>query len=167
MCGRYAITLPPEVVRQLFQTYGELPNWPTYYNAAPTTALPVIRQVRQGRELLLMTWGLIPWFSRDGKPTCSTINARAKGVQTAASYREPFKTRRCVVPASGYFEWTGPKTDRQPHYLTRVDVSRWQWLGRGIAGGAPTSRKRKDVHDRHHSGKPVRCAISRQNAGHT
>jgi putative SOS response-associated peptidase YedK len=68
-----------------------------------------------------MTWGLIPWFSKDGKLTYSTINARAEGVRTNAYYREPFKTRRCIVPASGYFEWTGPKTDRQPHYSTRAD----------------------------------------------
>ena len=54
MCGRYAITLPPETVRQLFQTYGELPNWPAYYNAAPTTPLPVVRQGEEGRELVLM-----------------------------------------------------------------------------------------------------------------
>ena len=46
MCGRYSITLPPEAIRQIFQTYGELPNWPAYYNAAPTTALPVVRQAK-------------------------------------------------------------------------------------------------------------------------
>jgi putative SOS response-associated peptidase YedK len=74
-----------------------------------------------GRELVLMQWGLIPWFSKDGKPSYSTINARAEGVQSAASYREPFKTRRCIVPASGYFEWTGLKNDRQPHYFTHAD----------------------------------------------
>ena len=122
MCGRYSITLPPEAIREIFQTHGELPNWPAYYNAAPTTALPVVRQAKEGgRELVLMAWGLIPWFSKDGKPSYSTINARAEGVLTAASYREPFKTRRCIVPASGYFEWTGPKNDRQPHYFTRAD----------------------------------------------
>jgi putative SOS response-associated peptidase YedK len=115
MCGRYSITLPPEAIREIFQTHGELPNWPAWYNAAPTTALPVVRQARDGggRELVLMTWGLIPWFSKDGKPVYSTINARAEGVQTNASYREPFsKGHRCLVPASGYFEWTGPKWDR-------------------------------------------------------
>ena len=69
-----------------------------------------------------MQWSLIPWFSKDGKPSYSTINARAEGIRTAASYREPFnKGRRCIVPASGYFEWTGPKNDRQPHYFTRAD----------------------------------------------
>ena len=50
MCGRYSITLPPEAIRQIYQTYGELPNWPAYatqvYNAAPTTALPVVRQAK-------------------------------------------------------------------------------------------------------------------------
>ena len=66
--------------------------------------------------------GLIPWFSKDGKPSFSTINARAEGLRTAASYKEPFaKGRRCLVPASGYFEWTGPKNDPQPHYFTRAD----------------------------------------------
>jgi putative SOS response-associated peptidase YedK len=99
MCGRYSITLPPEAIREIFQTYGELPNWPAYYNAAPTTALPVVRKPKEGdgRELVLMTWGLIPWFSKDGKPSFSTINARAEGLRTAASYREPFaKGRRCA-----------------------------------------------------------------------
>jgi putative SOS response-associated peptidase YedK len=42
MCGRYSITLPPEAIREIFQTHGELPNWPIYYNAPPTTALPVV-----------------------------------------------------------------------------------------------------------------------------
>ena len=58
MCGRYAITMPPEAVREWFRTYGEIPNWPVYYNAAPTTALPIVRQNKEGnRELALMTWG--------------------------------------------------------------------------------------------------------------
>ena len=48
MCGRYSITLPPEAIRQLSQTHDELPNWPIYYNAAPTTALPVVRQAKDG-----------------------------------------------------------------------------------------------------------------------
>lgn len=130
MCGRYAITLPPEAVREWFRTYGETPNWPVYYNAAPTTALPVVRQNKEGnRELALMQWGLVPWFSKDGKTSYSTINARAEGVRSNASYRNPFKTRRCIVPVSGYFEWTGPKNDRQPHYFTRADGNPMAFAG--------------------------------------
>ena len=84
--------------------------------------LPVVRQNKEGQRILaLMQWGLVPWFSKDGKTSYATINARAQSVRTNASFREPFLKRRCLVPASGYFEWTGPKSDRQPHYFTRAD----------------------------------------------
>jgi putative SOS response-associated peptidase YedK len=53
MCGRYSITLPPEAIRELSRTHGELPNWPAWYNAAPTTALPV---VRQGGTATVASW---------------------------------------------------------------------------------------------------------------
>jgi putative SOS response-associated peptidase YedK len=111
MCGRYSITLPPEAIRELFQTHGELPNWPAYYNASPTTALPVVRQAMDSgnRELVLMTWGLVPWFSKDGKPSYSTINARAEGLRTAASFT---KGRRCIVPASGLITMFADTTGR-------------------------------------------------------
>ena len=71
--------------------------------------------------LSLMQWGLVPYFRKDGKLSYSTINARAEGVRAASTYRGPFEKRCCLVPASGYFEWAGPKTDRQPHYFTRAD----------------------------------------------
>src|SRR5262249_46456577 len=61
-----------------------------------------------GRELLMAKWGLVPFWTKPesaGKPACSTINARAESIQTAASYREPFRQRRCLVPASGWYEW--------------------------------------------------------------
>jgi putative SOS response-associated peptidase YedK len=121
MCGRYAITLPPEAVRQWFQTEGGLPNWPANYNAAPTNILPVVRQTKEGRELAMMEWGLIPYFSKDGKAGYSTINARAETVREKPTFRGAFERRRCIVPASGYFEWTGPKGDKQPWYFTRAD----------------------------------------------
>jgi putative SOS response-associated peptidase YedK len=53
VCGRHSITLPPEAIREIVQARGELPNCPAYYNAAPTTVLPVVRQAKEGdgREL--------------------------------------------------------------------------------------------------------------------
>lgn len=121
MCGHYAITLPPEAIRQLFQTHGGLPNWLANYNAAPTQTLPVIRQGKEGREVALTECGLIPFFSQDGKSGYSTINARAETVREKPTFRGPFKSRRCIVPASGYFEWTGANGDKTPHYFTRAD----------------------------------------------
>src|SRR5262249_35088133 len=112
-----------------FRTYGEIPNWPVYYNAAPTTALPVVRQKDGQRVLALMAWGLVPWFSKDGKLTYSTINARAEGVRSNASFRDPVKAPRCILPAPGYLQWTGPKNDRQPHYFTRADGNPMAFAG--------------------------------------
>jgi putative SOS response-associated peptidase YedK len=142
MCGRYSITLPPEAIRELFRTHGELPNRPAWYNAAPTTALPVVRRAKDGnrRELVLMTWGLIPWFSKDGKPSFSTINARTESLRTAASYKEPLaKGRRCLVPASGYFEWTGGSRTTSRALMD----SPCRLLACGIAGETRTGQRRK------------------------
>lgn len=121
MCGRYSITMPIEAIRQLFDTRGSLPNFPPNYNAAPTQRLPVVRQAGDNREIVPMEWGLIPFFSKDGKAGYSTINARAETVREKPTFRGSFKTRRCIVPASGYYEWTGPKGDKTPHHFTRAD----------------------------------------------
>jgi putative SOS response-associated peptidase YedK len=110
-----------------------------------------------------MTWGLVPWFSKDGKPSYSTINARAEGVQSAASYREPFKTRPCIVPASGYFEWTGPKNDRQPHYFTRADGQPMALAGLvGSLAEQGQVGNQRDVHDRD-DGEPSKFAAQFHN----
>jgi putative SOS response-associated peptidase YedK len=66
-------------------------------------------------------WGLIPFWSKDGKSGYSTIDARAETVATSSSSREPFKTRRCLVPADGWYEWKlGPK-ERQPYRFALAD----------------------------------------------
>lgn len=121
MCGRYASDLPPETIRELWEIHRGFPNFPPSYNAAPTQKLPIVRETAEGRELAIAEWGLIPFFSKTGKSEYSTINARAETVREKPMFRGPFKSRRCIVPASGYFEWTGPKGDKIPHYFTRAD----------------------------------------------
>ncbi len=73
------------------------------YNVAPTTHQPIIRQSRETgeRELVLARWGLVPFFTKDLKDVkgLSTINARAETITKAPTWREPFKKRRCIVPA--------------------------------------------------------------------
>lgn len=121
MCGRYASDLPPETIRKLWEIHRGFPNFPANYNAAPTQKLPIVRETAEGRELAILEWGLIPFFSKTGKSEYSTINARAETVREKPTFRGPFKSRRCIVPASGYLEWTGPKGDKTPHYFTRTD----------------------------------------------
>jgi len=76
---------------------------------SPTTIQPIIRNYRDtgDRELVSLRWGLIPFFTQDIKEVkgISTINARGATVATSPTYREPFKKRRCLVPASGFYEW--------------------------------------------------------------
>jgi putative SOS response-associated peptidase YedK len=94
------------------------------YNIAPTTPVDVIRQIPAGRELVSMRWGLIPgWWKKSLKDVPATFNARAESVAEKPMFRSAYKARRCIVPASGFFEWTGEAKDRQPHFFSAADGS--------------------------------------------
>jgi putative SOS response-associated peptidase YedK len=87
------------------------------YNIAPQTEQPIIRLSRETaeRELVRLRWGLVPFFAKDPKIGYSTVNARAETVTTSPVFREAMKRRRCLAPATGFYEWqkVGSKT-RQP-----------------------------------------------------
>ena len=124
MCTRYVFTDPAEAVRSWFRiTADDTPNWPPNYNVAPTHIMPIVRPTREGdgREVAMMEWGLVPWFSKDGKREWSTMNARSETVRTAATFKAPFLKQRCIVPATGYIEFSGPKGDKVARYFTRTD----------------------------------------------
>jgi len=92
------------------------------YNIAPTQPVVVVRQGPKGRELLPMRWGLIPWWAKDPATLPLMINARAESLAEKPAYRDAFKYRRCLVPASGFYEWQargrGPK---QPYAVIPAD----------------------------------------------
>jgi putative SOS response-associated peptidase YedK len=93
--------------------------------SAPTDTVDVIRLDKHGaRELVSMRWGLIPaWWKKSLKEVPATFNARAESVADKPMFRDAFKERRCIVPASGFFEWTGGKGAKQPHLFTAADGS--------------------------------------------
>ena len=111
MCGRYTYKLRWEEIVNLYRL--TLPDEPPErlkpsYNVAPTDVMPIVRPAGNGRELVLAGWGLVPYWLKPQdlkKPAYSTINARSDRVQTAPTYREPFKKRRCLLPATGWYEW--------------------------------------------------------------
>ena len=88
------------------------------YNIAPTQPIVVVRVGDKGRELLPMRWGLLPSWVKDPNDFPLLINARAEGIAQKPSFRAAFKRRRCLVPASGFYEWqaTGGKT-KQPYWI--------------------------------------------------
>ena len=122
MCGRYYRKADKQKIAEAFHASiveDGSPNPPWDYNVAPTTIQPVIRDNRHTgeRELVSMRWGLVPFFTKDLKEVkgISTINARAESIAKSATYREPFKKRRCLVPASGFYEWKQiSDKDKQP-----------------------------------------------------
>jgi putative SOS response-associated peptidase YedK len=117
MCSRYSLTSPPEAVRAYF-AYRETPNFPARYNIAPTQAIPVVCLDAEGRRACrLMRWGLLPPFAKDPKEFPTLINARAEGVETKPAFRAAFAERRCLIPADGFYEWTGAKGRRRPFLL--------------------------------------------------
>lgn len=112
MCGRYYRRSDRQRIAEAYRL-GEipfdlvLPDWD--FNVAPTTFQPVIRASRDTgkRELVLMRWGLVPYFTKqlaDVKGV-STINAKAEGIERSPTWRIPFQKRRCLVPADGFYEW--------------------------------------------------------------
>ena len=117
MCSRYDLTSPPEAVRAHF-AYADRPNFPARYNIAPTQAIAVVCLDETGaRRFRLMRWGLLPAFVKDPKTFPTLINARSEEALSKPSFRNAVRYRRCLVPANGFYEWTGPKGKRRPFHL--------------------------------------------------
>ncbi|MCW2282457.1 putative SOS response-associated peptidase YedK [Rhodoblastus acidophilus] len=120
MCGRFAITSPPEAVRAYFR-YVEQPNFPPRYNIAPTQPIPLVIARGEHRHFMLARWGFLPGFVKDVKKFPLLINARAETLTEKPSFRAALRRRRCLIPADAWYEWranlSGPKT---PFLLRRA-----------------------------------------------
>ena len=123
MCGRFAITLPPEAMVQMFDAVpgNDLPDVPDY-NVCPTDTVHVVRADENGRRLVSMRWGFLPAWYKTPTDGPLLINARADTVAEKPAFRTAIRERRCVIPASGFYEWTvTPDKVRLPWYIARTD----------------------------------------------
>ncbi len=123
MCGRYALkTSVPEIARILGAESNA--EFAPSYNVAPSRHVPVCRTSVEGkRELNLLRWGLVPHWAKEINDRYRMINARAETVADKPAFREPFRQRRCLVPADGYFEWKAGPERKQPYFIHRNDDS--------------------------------------------
>jgi putative SOS response-associated peptidase YedK len=173
MCGRFAVTTDPAALAEKIQaldestaaraaaeqSVGSAPN----YNVAPTTTITTVvrRHGEPGgepvRRVRLMRWGLIPPWAKagpDGAPESKSlqlINARAEKVTTSPAFRSSAKSKRCLVPMDGYYEWranpateSGKKAGKTPFYMYRADgemlfmAGLWSvWKNSGSSSTAP------------------------------
>jgi len=118
MCGRFTLHIPPELLAEIFGLTST-PFYPASYNVAPSQQVPVIRGMADNgqRELALLRWGLVPSWARDPSIGSRMINARAETIQEKPAFRHAIRYRRCIVPASGFFEWQVEGGQKQPLYL--------------------------------------------------
>ncbi|SNS97637.1 SOS response-associated peptidase [Antarctobacter heliothermus] len=122
MCGRFAITLPPDAMAQLFQAVpsNDLPEVPNY-NVCPTTQIHAV-MADDGRRLVSMRWGFLPhWYKApNGGPLL--INARAETIAEKPAFKAACRERRCLIPCTGFFEWTKDMDgNRLPWYIHAAD----------------------------------------------
>jgi putative SOS response-associated peptidase YedK len=122
VCGRYRLSRRKQIIEEYFDSASGDEDWSPRHNIAPTQPVPVIRQNPKEpvRELSLVRWGLIPSWATDSSSSAKMINARSETAATKPAFRDALKSRRCLVPADGFYEWQRTGKTRQP-YCFEVD----------------------------------------------
>jgi putative SOS response-associated peptidase YedK len=120
MCGRFYLDVEHD---ELIAHFGlkDAPPLTAHFNIAPSQDIAAVRMGESGRELVMLHWGLIPFWAKDEKIAFSTINARVETASNKPAFREAFKHRRCLIPASGFFEWKAVKGGKQPYCIRGKD----------------------------------------------
>lgn len=118
MCGRYAFNATPAQAAEYFGLSARADFAPRF-NIPPGTDIPVIRHSPEGQRVLhMLRWGLVPHWAKDPAIGNKLNNARAETVAEKPAFREAFKRRRCLIPASGFYEWKSEGKLKQPYYIS-------------------------------------------------
>lgn len=122
MCGRFTQHYIWHDVEALYGLAGAARNLQPHYNIAPTDTVEAVVAGNGGTQLVPMRWGLVPsWWRRTLRELPATFNARAETVAERPMFRDAFVHHRCIVPASGYYEWRKAPTGRDPFYISAAD----------------------------------------------
>jgi putative SOS response-associated peptidase YedK len=129
MCGRFALIVDASVLADVFDVDPPRELKPRF-NIAPTQTIPIIRSTRDGaRECPMVRWGLVPSWAKDEKIGARMINARGETVAEKPSFRAAVKSRRCLVPADGFYEWVRTESGKQPHFIHFADARPFAFAG--------------------------------------
>ena len=127
MCGRYSFILEDEMIKERFGVTVRSAIYKARYNCAPTQKLAVISNENPG-ELSLYRWGLIPFWAKDISIGNKLINAKSETILEKPSFRNSFKSRRCLVLSDGFYEWKKGAV-KTPYRITRRDGSAFAMAG--------------------------------------
>lgn len=129
MCGRYTLAVEMDELAERFGCPKVEPVFKARYNVAPTQVMPVVAAPEGKRELCLMRWGLVPFWAKDKSIGNRLINARVETAADKPAFRHSYRHRRCLVPASGYFEWQQRPGGKQPFYIRPADHQVFAFAG--------------------------------------
>jgi putative SOS response-associated peptidase YedK len=159
MCGRFALFSSGEELRERYP-FVEVPQLEPRYNIAPTQQVAAIRAMDSGRALSFLRWGLVPSWAADLAIGYKLLNARAETVAEKPSFRAAFKKRRCLIPASAYYEWQKADDGRkQPFAIRPRDGGLFSFALERVLRAVS---KAKPVED----GRPVRAGPAWKGHGH-
>jgi putative SOS response-associated peptidase YedK len=130
MCGRFTLTDPDADLAVQFNL-PEIPDIHPRYNIAPTQPVAAVRVAAESsvREMILLHWGLIPFWAKDPNIGTRMINARSETVAEKPAYRAAFRRRRCLVVANGFYEWQKQNGTKQPFYIRLRDARPFAFAG--------------------------------------
>lgn len=130
MCGRYVLQT---TLQELEKRYGAVPEGiyssEPNYNIAPSSRMPVVFEKGGKRLIAPFRWGLVPFWADSINTGYSMINARCETLNSKKSFRKPFRSQRCVVPASGFYEWEKTASGKTPYYITLKSSSLMSFAG--------------------------------------
>ena len=127
MCGRYALHGPfnrrdPDWVARWMEQLVTVTGGEARYNIAPGTEVPVFLAIDGEPAARMLRWGLVPSWAKDPKIAYSTINARSETVAEKPAFRGAWRAgQRCIVPASGWYEWLAGASGKQPWFISAAD----------------------------------------------
>lgn len=139
MCGRFCLTSTPEAIAEFFGFKVKL-HFESRFNISPGQPILVVRQNEGHLEPGMLHWGLIPHWAKDPAINYKMINARSETVAEKPSFRSAYKSRRCLIPADGFYEWKKEGTQKQPYYFHRTDnqffcfAGLWEYWSNTSAG---------------------------------
>ena len=116
MCGRYALHAHPQVLALQFGLAAPLDAAPRY-NIAPASEVLIVRAADGARDAAQVRWGLVPRWAKDPSIGTRLNNARAESIAEKPAFRDAYRRRRCLVPASGFYEWKAENGRKQPYYI--------------------------------------------------
>src|SRR5260370_9929596 len=164
MWGRFRLSRRKQIVEEYFDCGSDEPDWAPRFNVAPTQPVAVIRQNPKEpvRELSLMRWGHIPSWAKDPSGAAGIINARSETAATKPAFLESLKSRRCLIPADGFYDWKRDGKIKKPFCFEVNQGKLFAFAGIGDRWKNPSGIRREtcsilttsanavtsDVHDR-------------------